>query len=225
MKRWWPVLALWLLMVGSGGVLSSWHEGVFRETDEPLSRNEVLLDVVGEFRTVIARYLWFKMDLFHEELEHADSDAHAEVIPLLRMVSLMDPTLTDSYDLIAWELVKTQGDYELALSLVDEGLSRNEDNFQLTFRKALILFQLERYGESFESAQRALEMATAESNDEFEILNSARLLYWSAKQLELRDIQQQTLDLLKSMRPDEKNWQNEQAELDEALQAEKLDAQ
>ncbi len=32
---------------------------------------DVLLDLLGEGRTMLARYLWFKMDLLHEQMDMA----------------------------------------------------------------------------------------------------------------------------------------------------------
>lgn len=205
-----PVL-VWLVVIVSGAGIASWHEALTGQEHQSRTKADVMLDVVGEFRTVIARYLWFKMDLYHEELEDLEDaqEKQAEIMPLLRMVSLMDPTLTDAFDLMAWEMHKQFNQGEQALALLGEGLARNPDSFELHFRRALILYQMKRYEECLQDAQKA----TALAEDEFDQLNSLRLVYWTAKELGDRSSQRWSLDRLLGLRPDEQLWILEDREL------------
>ena len=199
--RW--LLAAWLVMVMFGAWISSAPtEGKAAERD----RADVLLDVFGEFRTVLARYLWFKMDLFHEVLEDEgiDNAKQVEVLPLLRMISLLDPSMVDAYDNIAWDLYHGHRQTEQALQILEEGLAKNHNNFQLNFRYALILYKEKRMQEAMLYSQVAVSLA----QDEFDILNANRLLYNSSKTLDAPDVERQALTNLLSLRPHEKLWQD-----------------
>jgi tetratricopeptide (TPR) repeat protein len=206
-------LALWLLLVLGGVGIERQHNANFAVlSGQQRERADVLLDVLGEFRTVMARYLWFKMDLFHEVLDDQGvaSEQQTEVIPLLRMVSLLDPSMTDAFDIIAWDLYKGHRQTEQALKILDDGIARNQKSFTLYFRRALILYQAERYSEALPSALRAVELAQGE----FDILNANRLLYWTASKTGDRELAIASLDVLLALRPQEKLWQTKRAELE-----------
>ncbi len=202
------LLGLWLLLVGAGVAMS----GQYRQLapTAPRQQADILLDVFGEFRTVLARYLWFKMDLFHEVLddEGVDHDKQIEILPLLRMISLLDPSMTDSYDNIAWDLYKGHRQDKQALAILDEGLERNPRSVQLWFRRALITHQMKEYRQSVEDAKKAVEYA----QDEFDILNAHRMLYWSGKEIGDKAAMRVGIDKLIEMRPQELMWQREKKE-------------
>lgn len=190
-------VAILICLVG-GAYLPVLHQQYF---PRQAKGEAILLEVVGESRLLMARYLWFKSDLYHEELdkqgvEHAQQ---SELLPLLRMVSLMDPQFVEAFDQIAYDLVAGHGLPDQALEIVDEGLDQNPDNGMLNFRKALILFNLARY----EEAMKYGNLAFVKSNDEFEKLNSLRLAFHSAEELEDREAQKRALQLLLSIRPDD----------------------
>jgi tetratricopeptide (TPR) repeat protein len=149
------------------------------------------------------------MDLFHEMLddEGVAPEQQTEVLPLLRMVSLLDPTMTDAHDIIAWDLYKGHGQTEQALKILDEALSRSEGSFSIHFRRALILYQTGRYDDALQSSKRALEF----SKDEFDVLNANRMLYWSAKQVGDKVAMRRALGALRASRPDDELWKSEEA--------------
>lgn len=206
------LLSIWAVLTLAGLGVDRLHQAQFPATSGPQrDRGDILLDVFGEFRTVLARFLWFKMDLFHEVLEDegAKPGDEAAILPLLRMISLLDPSMTDAYDNMAWDLSMGHEKHQQALDLVDEGLRRNPKSFQLHFRRALIAYKDGLYPEAVASGKSAVEFAT----DEYDILNANRILYWSAKKLDDRQAMQQALDYLVSMRPAEDLWKSEQAAL------------
>jgi tetratricopeptide (TPR) repeat protein len=203
------LLAAWAALVIGGIVLGGQYQSLAPSASR--ERADILLDVFGEFRTVLARYLWFKMDLFHEVLddEGVDHDKQVEILPLLRMISLLDPSMTDSYDNIAWDLYKGHKLDKQALSILDEGLERNPRSFQLWFRRALITHQMKDYQASVDAARKAVEFA----QDEFDVLNANRILYWSAKETKEKAPMISALDKLIEMRPQEQLWRTERAKL------------
>lgn len=199
------VLAGWLALVLLGSALGptpSTHQNVPRR-----ERADVMLDLFGEFRTVLARYLWFKMDLFHEVLddEGIDNSKQTEVLPLLRMISLLDPSMVDAYDNIGWDLYHGHQQTEQALGIINEGLSKNPRSFQLNFRKALIFYKEKRMKEALVASEAAVKFAV----DEFDRLNSNRLMWRSARNLGEKDFERQALENLRALRPQEFQWEEE----------------
>ena len=69
MKTGLMVAALWVTVILSGSLMDRWHEDQFLPPPEQRESGDVLIDVFGEIKTVLARYLWFRMDLFHEVLD------------------------------------------------------------------------------------------------------------------------------------------------------------
>lgn len=201
------LLVGWLLTVAVGCGLDLWHAKQFLPPPESRRSGDVLIDVVGEFKTVLARYLWFRMDLFHEVLDDqgVDPEKQKEVLPLLRMVTLLDPSMTDSYDQIVWDIYKGTGDYETAMSLLDEGLEKNPKSYELTFRKALLYYMEKRYSQVSEYAFRGLTL----TKDEVQLADCLRLIYWSAKELGDKDTQSKALSDLLKLRPNDELWMRE----------------
>ena len=178
------LVGIWLLALIGGYALDGWHEENFLPPPEERRRADVMIDVFGDVKTIMARYLWFKMDLFHEVLdeEGVAPERQAEVLPLLRMVTLLDPSMVDSYDQIAWDLFKGHGKTEEAVEMLEEGLKRNPRSWELWFRKAVIEHKTSDFKNAMPSAQNALKYAQAINPDSQEdagataILNSARIV-------------------------------------------------
>ena len=212
MKKGIALLALWVLVVGAGIAIENRHEQMLTVSSEPRDSADVMLDAVGEFRTVMARYLWFKMDLYHEVLEGTESNQaqQDQIIPLLRMVSLLDPSITDSYDLMAWEMAGTHQDPTQALVLLAEGLKKNPKSWPLAFRKSLIEFEGKQYDAALSSSQLACELAV----EEFDQINSYRVMYWSAKKLNRQDAMVKAINHLIALRPNDQLWTREQAAME-----------
>ena len=210
MKKLAWLVALWLVLLFAGMALNREHKQLLSPSG-PATRDkgDILLDVFGEFRTVLARYLWFKTDLFHEalEVEGLQVEKQTELIPLMRMVSLLDPRMIEAYDSIAYDLSREHA--AQALQLLDEGVARNPASYQLVFRRALLRFQSSHYEAAIEDASQALSLSDAE----FDQLNAARLLHWSAKKVGNREAMLVALERLLSLRPEEPLWRQERAAL------------
>lgn len=161
MKR---LAVLWLVLWLSNQALPRWYEATFLPPAEYRTLPDVLLDVLGEGRTMLARVLWFKMDLFHEILDDqgVDNTRQVQVMPLLRMATYLDPHLEDAYDVMAWDLYRGHGRTDEALALLDEGLRYNPASQLLAYRRAVILFRAERYAEAAQAAEAGLAAATVD---------------------------------------------------------------
>lgn len=207
------LLALWLTALVIGMSLDRWHEEQFLPPAENRKANDVLIDVVGEFKTVLARYLWFRMDIFHEVLDEqgVPPEEQAEVLPLLRMVSLLDPSMTDSYDQIVWDLYKGQGDLKTALMVLEEGLERNPESYELNFRRALLSYMEKDYDKAHEYAVLTLPL----TEDQVRLADCLRLIYWSAVKQGKTEIQRMALSDLLKLRPNDPLWIREAQKLNQ----------
>lgn len=189
------------------------YEKQFLPPTEERDNQGVLIEVVGEFRTILARYLYFKMDIFNEvlesqELERAES---AELMPLLRMITVLDPSMTESYDQIAWDLFREQKEIKKALEITLEGVQRNPKSYQLSFRLAMLFYEAEKYHETRAAATKALQLTT----ERIETSNCLRLVYWASDKLEDRDTQRSVLKDLRELQPQDSLWVREEARLRE----------
>jgi len=169
---------LWLSAAGLGGYL----KGESRKLNpvKPLIRyQDVLLDILGEGRTMLARYLWFKMDTMHEQVDDFGVPVfrQKEIVPLLRMINYLDPYLTDSYDTLSYELYAGYQQLDQAIELIDEGLQYSPNSYELNFRRAFYAEKQKDYLTAFEFARRAL----AADGDETHQLAALRTLYRCAR--------------------------------------------
>lgn len=111
------------------------------QAKKPIIRSQDLfLDLLGEGRTLLARLLWFQADLYHEQQDSVGVNVfqQKEVIPLLRMVTYLDPSFVDAYDVIAYDLDEGFGQTLQAIDLVEEGLVYNPQSYALNFHRALL---------------------------------------------------------------------------------------
>ncbi|MFN8611028.1 MAG: hypothetical protein U0931_26030 [Vulcanimicrobiota bacterium] len=139
MKRASLMLTCWLGVAALAHLLTGQHQRY--QAARPIYRaQDLFLDLLGEGRTLLARVLWFKADLYHEQQDTTGVDVfkQKEVIPLLRMVTYLDPSLADAYDVIAYDLDEGFGQTRAAVDLVDEGLLYNPRSYSLNFRRALL---------------------------------------------------------------------------------------
>jgi len=181
-KRGAFILGLLLGVAALSGYLKAEHAKM--NPVRPLIRyQDVLLDVLGEGRTMLARYLWFKMDMMHEQQDDFSvaTFKQKEVAPLLRMINYLDPYFTDAYDTLSYELYAGYGQVDKAIELVDEGLRYSPNSYELNFRRAFYAEKKKDYIAAFEYAKRAL----AADQDETRQLNALRTLYRAA--LNVRD--------------------------------------
>lgn len=195
------VVALWLVAVLLGSAISSWNTDLYgtsvlhRQTRGPA----VLLDAFGEGKTLMARYMYFKAEIYHEVLD-AQKVPHAkqkDAMPLLRMVTYLDPSLTETFDIIAWDLWRGWGKKDDALELLEEALLSNPSSHLLWFRHGFINFQHKQYKEALPSAINAAKFA----GEKFERLNANRLKYWTANKLNDLENMREALDVLLEIYP------------------------
>ncbi|MBS2033811.1 hypothetical protein JST97_02435 [bacterium] len=150
------LLGMWILSAVLAGPLKA--DYLKMNPTRPMVRyQDVLLDLLGEGRTMLARYLWFKMDTMHEQIDDQGvaTFKQKEVVPLLRMINYLDPYLTDAYDTLASELYYGYQRIDQANELIDEGLMYTPGSYELNFRKAFLADHVSDSVTAFEFARRA----------------------------------------------------------------------
>lgn len=209
---------LLLFTVALGAVLNSWQTELLR-SGGPLTRPTrgpgVLLEAFGEGKTLMARYLYFKAEVYHEVLD-IQGVPHAkqkDSLPLLRMVTYLDPSLTETFDLIAWDLWRGWGKTNEAIELLREALVSNPASHQLWFRLGFLLFQEKRYDDALEPILKSVEYAS--KADIYEQLNANRLKFWLGKRVDRLDLQKEAIEVLYSIHPNNILFVREKKRLDE----------
>lgn len=209
---------IWALALGLGVSLDPWHEKQFLPPPEQQTKGGQLVNVFGEIKTVAARYLWFRMDLFNEALSEQGvaSEDQTEVVALVRMVTLLDPSMTDSYDQLVYDLFRSQRfnkanaeNLKVATELLQEGIRLNPNSFQLRFRQAFIHSMQKQDVEVIRTAARAFPLA----EDVYEKTDILRLMYRSAERLGEVELQFKIINDLMTLRPEDQFWHNEYLKL------------
>lgn len=195
-----PVVWLWVALVLGSVPMRQMHESI--EPPRPKVRFEdVLLDLLGEGRTMLARLLWFKMDMMHEQLddEGIDTFQQTQLVPLLRMVTFLDPTITDAYDTLAFELYHGQKKLDDAIKLVDEGLIFNRQNYELNWRRGLLAEKQGDWNTALVYANNALGLA---GEDYVKRMGALRSVYRVAVHAQDPTMGMRVVERIKALNPE-----------------------
>ncbi|MBN9420214.1 MAG: hypothetical protein J0I12_32490 [Candidatus Eremiobacteraeota bacterium] len=165
MKRAHLLLACWVGVALVSHLLVGEHRRL--EPRKPIIRyQDLFLDLLGEGRTLLARLVWFQADLYHEQQDSAGVAVfqQKEVIPLLRMVTYLDPSFADAYDTIAYDLDEGFGQTRQAIDLVEEGLLYSPESYALNFRRAFLADKQRDSVSALLYGQRAYDSTDADTN-------------------------------------------------------------
>lgn len=196
--------AVWVVTIGLilvlNFVLPPWFEKDLQLPQEgPRSQADVLLDVFGEARTVMARILWFKMDLMHEQLDAKGipHDQQSDLMPYLRLITLFDHHIEDAYDIIVNDLYRGGNKKQEAHRILDEGLAYNPKSPVLLLRKAIFLESEKRWNELVAVANEGIQVST----DSIDIRNFCALGFHAEKRLGHRERAEHYLRVIFSLEP------------------------
>lgn len=159
------MLLVWLGVAAMSQLLTRQHERL--QAPKPVVRyQDLFLDLLGEGRTLLARLVWFQADLYHEQQDAAGVALfkQKQVIPLLRMVTYLDPNFADAYDVIVYDLDEGFQQRLLAIELLEEGLAYNPTSYALNLRRALLAEKENDSVQAFLHARRAFDSPDADSN-------------------------------------------------------------
>jgi hypothetical protein len=86
--------------------------------------------LAGEFRSVIANLLWIKVERYHHEFVRTNADwrANKEILPLIKMITDLDPHFTDAYLCGSWMLCMGLNRTDEGIAYLKEGVRNNPDN-------------------------------------------------------------------------------------------------
>ncbi len=89
--------------------------------------------LAGEFRTVFANLLWFKVDNYHHEFIAHDKDWHhnKDLISLLDLIVMLDPKFEEAWATAACIYANGYEDNEAALSYLRQGITNNPESREL----------------------------------------------------------------------------------------------
>lgn len=192
--RMFTLLALWLGLAGLSSGLRPVRLAL--EPPRPVTRAEdVWLQLLGEGRGLLARILWFKMDLLDEELNHMGKLElkEKEVLPLLRLVTYLDPSIEDAYDILAhnlWKYLKREKD---ALQIAEEGAQRNPRGFLCNWRVAFLYSKLGKWEQTRDFAV----IAFRNTEDALQQNSALRLVYHAAVKLNDPGLGRYTVEVMR----------------------------
>jgi hypothetical protein len=166
--------------------MTQWHERLFTSRQETLTASGVLLDALGEIRTFLAQTIYLETDLYHHEEERQGIiwTKERDIMPLYKMVTMLDPRFIDAYDVASYQLVVDFHRPAEGFAYLDEGIRNNPDSAQLHYDKAFLLQHEKRWQEALEEGSTALRLYAPdpvkllqESHaDQIPFVNAARVM-------------------------------------------------
>ncbi|MDO8588705.1 MAG: hypothetical protein Q7T82_16880 [Armatimonadota bacterium] len=86
--------------------------------------------LAGEFRSVIANFLWIKVERYHHEFIQTNADwrANKDMLPLIKMITDLDPHFTEAYLCGSWMLSMGLDRPDEGIAFAKEGVRNNPDN-------------------------------------------------------------------------------------------------
>lgn len=145
------ILAFFLIVIISTAViLDGFAKKSFDKKYANLAYSSALLDIVGELRYTAAAILWVKADIYHHELEFRGLDTvqNTDIMPLFRMITLLDPHFIQAYDTGAYSLVVNLNRVKEGLDFLKEGIRNNPDSFELSWEYGFLMFYEKDYAEA-----------------------------------------------------------------------------
>jgi len=169
MKRvtgWLGICALGVLMVGGDGILSVRGPSML-PPEARSAQGAVYANIAGQFRTVLANMLWMKADQYHHEfIEHNPHwTQNRDVLPLMKMVTVMDPHFVQAYTNAAWMLGLYQNRPAEARAFLLEGLRWNPSSSEIYETLAILAW---RNDHNPRATLRYLERARACARTDFD---------------------------------------------------------
>lgn len=169
------VLALWSLALAvDNGLSRAARRSPWFAAQQTAGSPAALAQLAGSFRVVGANVLWLKVDAYHDEWEARGRDwtQNADLLPLLRAITYLDPHFVEAYGVHAFLLAHNRRPDD-ALRLLAEG-SRNNPRAPDLYEAAGMVWatRLNRSDKAVPCFARALAL----SSDPFERRRLARTL-------------------------------------------------
>lgn len=160
MKKKIIVIALLLIAVISSGIILDGY--AHRAFNEKYSDNSpsALLDVLGELRYTAAALLWMKVDYYHHEYEFQGKKLtqNEPIMPLIRLITLLDPHFVQAYDFGAFHLAVDLKRPEQGMKFLAEGVANNPNSFDLNWEYGFLLSYSKKYEQALPYLFKAREL-------------------------------------------------------------------
>lgn len=124
-----------------------------------------VLAMAGQFRVVFANLLWIKVDRYHHEYieHHGDWTQDTDLLPLLRMITWLDPHFVQAYQVAGFLLSGRLRRYEHARRLLEEGIRNNPRSYELYEEMGMAILRARKnYREAYAYLARARSLASDE---------------------------------------------------------------
>lgn len=134
---------------------------------------KIVIGALGEFSKTLAAYIWIKSDFYWHEYKGYWKE-NKEVMPLVKLVTLLDPNQAQAYDFGGYHLAMDLGDVKKGVLYLQEGLKNNPDNAGLNYTYAMVCFvKIKDYPAAVKYAKRAFAL----SADNLQKINALRVIY------------------------------------------------
>ncbi|MHB2017143.1 MAG: tetratricopeptide repeat protein [Candidatus Xenobia bacterium] len=165
---------MFLLLLASAMAANAWTSNL--AANAPGAGDQVLA-MVGDLRTVLARLVWLQVDVYHHVIQAQGGGYNQErdVLPLLKLVTMLDPDFEEAWDVAAWHLVVGLHRTAEGLATLRAGLRHRPNSPELRFVYALLLYKTKHYRACAPAAEAAAAVAP-QSTTRLECL---RLAAWS----------------------------------------------
>ena len=149
-------IALLAVIIFSGFNLDKFSEKAFSQRHSEKS-SSALLDILGELRYTAAAVLWMKTDYYHHEFEFSGKNLtkNEPIMPLIRMITILDPHFVQAYDFGAYHLAVNLKHYKESMDFLKEGLQNNPNSFELNWEYGFLLYKEIKYNEALPYLMKA----------------------------------------------------------------------
>lgn len=161
------------------------------EADTNNAALRMVIAMAGQFRVVFANLLWIKVDKYHHEYieHHGDWTQNSDLLPLLRMITWLDPHFVQAYQVAGFMLSGRLKRYEHARAILEEGIRNNPRAYELHEEMGMAILRAERdYRKAYPYLANALSLVT----DEFHKQRLHRLCQTVRRKIEEENVSPST---------------------------------
>ena len=119
---------------------------------------QLINGLLGQFGKTVAGYLWIKADFYSHEYK-GDWRSETDYMPLLKMITFLDPNFTQAYSFGGYHLAKNLDKQHEGIAYLKEGLQYNPNNYDINYTLAFIYFRKSKnYYGAMKYAEKALKL-------------------------------------------------------------------
>ncbi len=149
-----------IIIISSGIILDKYSEMSFKNrnnTNTTDNNPSALLDILGELRYTAAAILWLKTDYYQHEYEFQGHDyrTNEPIMPLIRLVTILDPHFVQAYDFGAYHLAVNLKKNKESMKFLQEGITNNPEAFELVWEYGFLLYLDKKYSEALPFLMKA----------------------------------------------------------------------